>query len=84
MLDVEQIKRVFVNLIDNALAALTSVSSEKQITIVTSHDAERSLLRAEVADSGQGMSRVIFADYSNLISRDAIAAPASGSPSCSE
>src|SRR5215204_4460999 len=45
MLDVEQIKRVFVNLIDNALHAFIPVTDEKQIAIVTSHDAERSLLR---------------------------------------
>jgi len=67
MLDVEQIKRVFVNLIDNALGALVSVTSEKRITIVTSHDAERSLLRAEVADTGQGIEpgdfRRLFEPY---------------------
>ncbi len=67
MLDVEQIKRVFVNLIDNALEALTSVSGEKQIKIVTSHDAERSLIRAEVVDTGQGIEpgdfRRLFEPY---------------------
>lgn len=67
MLDVEQIKRVFVNLIDNALEALTSVADEKQIMIVTSHDAERGLLRAEVADTGQGIEpgdfRRLFEPY---------------------
>ena len=67
MLDVEQIKRVFVNLIDNALEAMVSVNDEKQITIVTSHDAERSLLRAEVADTGQGIEpgdfRRLFEPY---------------------
>jgi PAS domain S-box-containing protein len=60
LLDVEQIKRLFVNLIDNALEALASVTGEKQITIVTSHDAERSLLRAEVADTGQGIDPADF------------------------
>src|SRR5215207_7563436 len=35
MLDVEQVKRVFVNLIDNALEAMASVNNEKQLTIVT-------------------------------------------------
>src|SRR5215204_367555 len=67
MLDVEQIKRVFVNLIDNAVHALASVPCEKQITIATSHDAERSLLRAEVADTGQGIEpgdfRRLFEPY---------------------
>jgi two-component system nitrogen regulation sensor histidine kinase NtrY len=67
MLDVEQIKRVFVNLIDNALAAMTSVTNAKQITIVTRHDAERSLLRAEVIDTGQGIEpgdfRRLFEPY---------------------
>ena len=60
MLDVEQMKRVFVNLIDNALEAMASASDEKQLTIVTSHDAERSLLRAEVADTGQGIDPADF------------------------
>jgi PAS domain S-box-containing protein len=55
MLDVEQLKRVFVNLIDNALAAVTQVDGEKLITIRTVHDTERSLLLAEVVDTGQGI-----------------------------
>ena len=67
MLDVEQIKRVFVNLIDNALAAMASVTHEKEITIVTTHDAEKSLLRAEVADTGHGIDpgdfRRLFEPY---------------------
>lgn len=67
MLDVEQIKRVFVNLIDNALEALTSVTDEKRITIVTTHEAEKSLLRAEVVDTGQGIEpadlRRLFEPY---------------------
>ena len=67
MLDVEQMKRVFVNLIDNAVHALTSVTAEKQITIATSHDAERSLLRAQIADTGHGIEpsdfRRLFEPY---------------------
>jgi PAS domain S-box-containing protein len=67
MLDVEQIKRVFVNLIDNAVQALASVTGEKQVIVVTNHDAERSLLRAEVADTGQGIEpgdfRRLFEPY---------------------
>src|SRR6185369_16839488 len=53
-------KRVFVNLIDNAVAALALVTNEKRITIITSHDVERSLLRAEVADTGQGIEPADF------------------------
>jgi len=67
MLDVEQIKRVFVNLIDNAVEALASVTNQKQITIVTSHDVEKGLLRAEVVDTGQGIEpsdfRRLFEPY---------------------
>jgi two-component system, NtrC family, nitrogen regulation sensor histidine kinase NtrY len=67
MLDVEQIKRVFVNLIDNALDALTQVTGEKQIKIVTRLDADRSLLRAEIADTGRGIEpgdfRRLFEPY---------------------
>ncbi|HET9479900.1 MAG TPA: ATP-binding protein [Pyrinomonadaceae bacterium] len=66
MLDVEQIKRVFVNLIDNAIEAL-SATDEKRITITTTHDTERSLVRAEVADTGQGIEagdfRRLFQPY---------------------
>jgi len=67
MLDVEQIKRVFVNLIDNALDALSQVTDEKTIKIVTRLDAERSVLRAEVVDTGRGIQpgdfRRLFEPY---------------------
>ena len=67
MLDVEQMKRVFVNLIDNALEAMTTVDDEKRLVISTSLDAERSLLRAEVVDTGQGIApgdfRRLFEPY---------------------
>ena len=67
MLDVEQIKRVFVNLIDNAVEALVEATAEKQIAIATSHDAERSVLRVEVADTGHGIEpgdfRRLFEPY---------------------
>jgi len=55
MLDLEQIKRVFVNLIDNALDALVKADEPKQIMISTTHDSERSLLVVEVADTGRGI-----------------------------
>jgi two-component system, NtrC family, nitrogen regulation sensor histidine kinase NtrY len=66
-LDVEQLKRVFVNLIDNALNALLKVDNEKRITITTHHDSDRSLVIAEVADTGQGIEpedfRRLFQPY---------------------
>jgi two-component system, NtrC family, nitrogen regulation sensor histidine kinase NtrY len=55
MLDVEQIKRVFVNLVDNALEALSDVTTERCITITSKHDAARELLVAKVEDTGQGI-----------------------------
>ena len=67
MLDVEQMKRVFVNLIDNAVHAVALIDGEKQLTVTTSHDTERSLLRAEVADTGHGIQpsdfRRLFEPY---------------------
>jgi two-component system nitrogen regulation sensor histidine kinase NtrY len=62
MLDREQIKRVFVNLIDNALDALARVE-QKQLTIRTSHDVDKSLLIAEIADTGKG---IVTGDFSKL------------------
>jgi len=58
---------VFVNLIDNALDALLKAGGEKRIVIKTLHDAERSLLLAEVSDTGQGIApgdfRRLFQPY---------------------
>ena len=55
LLDTEQMRRVFVNLIDNALDALVRCEGEKRIVIKTSRDAERSVLLAEISDTGQGI-----------------------------
>jgi two-component system nitrogen regulation sensor histidine kinase NtrY len=55
MLDVEQVKRVFVNLIDNAFEALADVSGERCVAISTKHDPARDLLLAAVEDSGEGI-----------------------------
>jgi two-component system nitrogen regulation sensor histidine kinase NtrY len=60
MLDAEQLRRVFVNLIDNAITALGGVDGERRITISTSFDAERSMLLAEVSDTGQGIRPADF------------------------
>lgn len=60
LLDVEQFKRVFVNLIDNALEALVQVSHDKQLIISTRHDADRCLLVTEVIDTGSGIEAADF------------------------
>ncbi len=55
MLDTEQLKRVFVNLTDNALEALAAMPDERGLTIKTRHDATRDLLVATVEDTGEGI-----------------------------
>lgn len=55
MLDSEQLRRVFINLIDNASNALADLDGERMIDISTSFDPLRSLLVAEVSDTGQGI-----------------------------
>ena len=54
-LDTEQLKRVFVNLTDNALEALAEVQNERVVTITTRHDTSRDLLIATVEDTGEGI-----------------------------
>jgi nitrogen fixation/metabolism regulation signal transduction histidine kinase len=60
MLDTEQLRRVFVNLIDNASNALAGLDGERTISITTSFDAGRSLLIAEVSDTGHGIRPADF------------------------
>jgi two-component system, NtrC family, nitrogen regulation sensor histidine kinase NtrY len=60
MLDAEQVRRVFVNLIDNALEALENIDDERRITVATAHDSSRGLLLAEVTDTGHGIPRSDF------------------------
>ncbi|MCK7468743.1 MAG: ATP-binding protein [Desulfosudis oleivorans] len=58
-LDREQIKRVVVNLLDNAVAAVDAVSetgAEGQIVIETRLDPILNLVQIEVADNGCGVS----------------------------
>lgn len=57
LLDSEQIRRVFVNLIDNSVEALAAADGERRITVATAHDPARGLLIAEVADTGHGIAR---------------------------
>jgi nitrogen fixation/metabolism regulation signal transduction histidine kinase len=55
MFDEEQLKRVFVNLIDNSVEAFDKTQNEKIIFIKTFYDSARDLIIAEVADNGNGI-----------------------------
>ncbi|HLL76251.1 MAG TPA: ATP-binding protein [Pyrinomonadaceae bacterium] len=57
MLDPEQMRRVLVNLIDNALEAVESSADERRVTVATGHDPARGHLLVEVADTGHGVAR---------------------------
>ena len=61
LLDAEQIRRVFVNLIDNSVEAVAEVEGDRRITVATGHDPARGLLIAEVTDTGHGIARTDFA-----------------------
>jgi C4-dicarboxylate-specific signal transduction histidine kinase len=63
MLDAVQMRRVFVNLIDNALEAMIDLDEERRLTIATAHDPARGLVMAEVTDTGHGITR---SDYGRL------------------
>jgi len=52
-LDVEQIKRVFVNIIDNALQVM---GNQGEIEIATHFNTESKFITVEIADSGPGIS----------------------------
>jgi two-component system, NtrC family, nitrogen regulation sensor histidine kinase NtrY len=60
MLDTEQLRRVFVNLIDNARNALANLDGQRTIEVFTSFDRGRSLLIAEVNDNGRGIQPADF------------------------
>ncbi|HYG08635.1 MAG TPA: HAMP domain-containing protein, partial [Pyrinomonadaceae bacterium] len=61
LLDAEQMRRVIVNLIDNALEAMTDAAEgERRITVATGHDPARGMLLVEIADTGHGIERSDF------------------------
>ena len=56
MIDEEQLKRVFVNLIENSVEAFDERKEDKRISLKTFHDAARDLIVAEVSDNGNGIT----------------------------
>lgn len=64
-LDAEQLKRVFVNLIDNAIEA--PGSDDRVVSISTRHDPAREIVVAEVSDNGDGIApadiQMLFQPY---------------------
>ena len=56
MQDGEQLKRVFVNLIDNAVEAFDPEQADKLVTITARHEVARDLVVAEVSDNGKGIA----------------------------
>jgi two-component system nitrogen regulation sensor histidine kinase NtrY len=55
-IDAEQIKRVMVNILDNAVAAVSSVEEEGKIEVSILYDATLKKVKVEVADNGSGVS----------------------------
>ena len=76
MLDAEHLRRVFVNLIDNALGALADMEGERRITIATTNDTARSLLVAEVSTPDTAFGQETSSGSSNLIFQRAEPEPA--------
>ena len=56
MIDEEQLKRVFVNLIENAVEAFDENQAEKLISVKTFYDRARDIIVAEIADNGKGIA----------------------------
>jgi two-component system nitrogen regulation sensor histidine kinase NtrY len=60
LLDDEQMRRVFVNLIENSIEAFDEQKADKKIFIKTFFDSARDLICAEVADNGGGIAPADF------------------------
>ncbi|CAA9429327.1 MAG: hypothetical protein AVDCRST_MAG74-3576 [uncultured Pyrinomonadaceae bacterium] len=56
LIDDEQLKRVFVNLIENAIEAFDETQADKRISVKTFHDQARDLVIAEISDNGGGIA----------------------------
>ena len=60
MIDQEQLKRVFVNLIENSIEAFDGDADNKTIVVTTRHDVARDLIVAEISDNGKGVDPADF------------------------
>ncbi|MGI8813014.1 MAG: ATP-binding protein [Pyrinomonadaceae bacterium] len=58
MADGEQVRRVFVNLIENAIEALDPEAKDNAIAVSTRYDLARDIIVCEVVDNGQGIEPV--------------------------
>jgi two-component system, NtrC family, nitrogen regulation sensor histidine kinase NtrY len=56
LLDPEQMKRIFVNLIENSVEAFDGGADEPRILVTTRHDSARDLVVSEVSDNGKGIA----------------------------
>ena len=56
MIDEEQLKRVFVNLIENAVESFDVSQTDKRIFAKTFYDTGRDLIVAEISDNGDGIT----------------------------
>lgn len=59
-IDSEQLKRVFVNLIENAAESFDGDHLDKKVTISTRFDSARDMIIAEVSDNGRGIAPIDF------------------------
>jgi nitrogen fixation/metabolism regulation signal transduction histidine kinase len=60
MIDAEQLKRVFVNLIENSVEAFDEDTDEKAIHIRSRFDLAREVIVAELSDNGKGIDPADF------------------------
>ena len=60
MLDAEQLKRVFVNLIENSIEAFGDEADDRSIAVTSRFDSARELIVVEFTDNGQGIDPADF------------------------
>src|SRR6185369_1901521 len=67
MIDAEQLKRVFVNLIENSVEAFDEDAEDKSVVISSRYDSGREVIVVELSDNGKGIEagdfRKLFQPY---------------------